>query len=467
MRPISILCPTGHLSFTPLEPESFLRGCEMEPDFIVADAGSCDVGPRPLGADHHVSHESWQRHDLTIMLSEARRLRIPMIVGSASDTGTDRGVNQFVDLIREAAATCALAPFRLSAIYSEVSVGFLLKRLSGGTRIEGLGGRPDADAELLQATDRVVAVMNADPIRAALAEGADVVIAGRASDCALFAAPLLNAGHDPGVSYHAGKLMECASFCAEPYMAKESILGRIENGAITLTAMHPDQRCTPESVAGHALYERQDPYREHVAGGHVDMSGCLYTPVDERTTRATGAVFVESPTCRVKLEGAGRVGERRLAIIGIRDPETTARIDQAIDWSRERLVERLGPLNGGYDVHFHVFGRNGVMKDLEPAAPDQPHELCVVVEAVSKDASLAEEAASLASRNLFYARLPGLKGTAGAAALMSDEVLVGEAGYRWTLNHVMEVEDSRELFRRRDMIIDGGHERQVERPVLS
>lgn len=453
MNPVKILCPTGHLSFTPLEKESFLRGCAQGPDYIIADAGSCDIGPRPLGADRHVSHEAWQRHDLAIMLREARRLDIPMIVGSASDTGTDRGVDQFVDILRAAAEAEGLAPFTLTAIYSEVPVALLRERLDAGERIEGLGGRPDAGLNVLDATDRVVAVMNAEPIRTALADGADVVIAGRASDCALFAAPLLNAGHAPGVSYFAGKLLECASFCAEPYMAKESIMGRVEDDAVLLTAMHPEQRCTPESVAGHALYERQDPFREHVAGGYVDMSRCVYTQEDRQTTRASGAVFVESPVCKVKLEGAGKVGERRLCIIGIRDPETTARIDRAVDWSREKLRERFGAPGERYDIFFHVYGRNGVMKEFEPAAPAQPHELCVVVEAISKDAALAEEIAALASRNLFYARLPDLKGTAGAAALMSDEVLVGEAGYRWTLNHVIEVRHAAELFRSRTMTI--------------
>lgn len=453
MKPVKILCPTGHLSFTPLEPESFRRGCEHGPDFIIADAGSCDIGPRPLGADQHVSHEAWQRHDLAIMLRQARALNVPMIVGSASDTGTDRGVDQFAEIVRSVAEESDLPPFRLAVIYSEVPVARLRERLSAGVQIEGLGHREDADLRDLDATDRAVAVMNAEPIRAALADGADVVITGRASDCALFAAPLLNAGHDPGVSYFAGKLMECASFCAEPYMAKESILGRIEDDAVYLSAMHPDQRCTPASVAGHALYERRDPYREYVAGGYVDMSRCVYTQVDTVTTRASGARFVKTPTCKVKLEGAGQVGERRLAVIGIRDPETTARIDQAVDWSRNKLAERFGSPDNRYEVHFHIYGRNGVMRELEPVPPVRPHELCVVVEAVSEDAEMAAEIAALASRNLFYARLPGLKGTAGAAALMSDEVLVGEPGYRWTLHHVMEVEDATELFRTRFMTI--------------
>ncbi len=68
------------------------------------------------------------------------------------------------------------------------------------------------------------------------------------------------------------------------------------------------------------------------------------------------------------------------------------------------------------------------MQELEPRPPAQPHEVCVVVEVVSRDGGLAAEIAALAARNLFYARLPDVKGTAGAAALMSDEVLVGERG---------------------------------------
>src|SRR5213078_4921907 len=92
---LSILSPTGHLGFTPIERGSFELGVARRPDAIVADSGSCDIGPQPLGADEHCSPEEWQRHDLELMLLGARRLGIPMIVGSASDTGTDRGVEQY------------------------------------------------------------------------------------------------------------------------------------------------------------------------------------------------------------------------------------------------------------------------------------------------------------------------------------------------------------------------------------
>src|SRR5262249_48704254 len=162
--------------------------------------------------------------DIEAMLLAARRLGIPLIIGSASDTGTDRGVDQYVRLVREIAAEHRLAPFRLAAIYSEMPVEDIRKRLLAGATIRGLNGRPDADAGPLDRTDRLVAVMAAEPIQDALAGGADVVIAGRSSDCAIFAAPLLSAGHSRADAFLCGKAMECVSFCAEPFMGKETIL---------------------------------------------------------------------------------------------------------------------------------------------------------------------------------------------------------------------------------------------------
>ncbi|MGH6793602.1 MAG: acyclic terpene utilization AtuA family protein, partial [Methyloceanibacter sp.] len=67
-----------------------------------------------------------------------------------------------------------------------------------------------------------------------------------------------------------------------------SILGQVEGDSVYLTAMHPDQRCTPASVASHAMYERSDPFREYVAGGYVEMSACEYVQVDNQTTKVTG-----------------------------------------------------------------------------------------------------------------------------------------------------------------------------------
>lgn len=445
VKTMKLLSPTGHLGFTPIEPDSFWNGVAQAPDAIVADSGSCDIGPHALGADEAASPRTWQEHDLELILTASRRLGVPMIIGSASDTGTDRGVREFAAIIRELAKKHRLPPFRMATIYSGQDPDALRARLRAGTWSQGLDGRGPLTMEDLDRTDTVVAVMGAEPIVAALQQGADVVIAGRACDPALFAAPLLVAGYGRDIAYFAGKLLECASFCAEPFAGKESILGTVDADGIVLAPMSSYQRCTPASVAGHAMYERSDPYREYLPGGYVDMSQVVYTAVDERRTRAHGSRWVPDARYTVKLEGAGKVGERALMIVGIRDPNTLSRLDEAIQWSRRKVHERFS--GDAYQVYYHVYGRNGVMGELEPIKEIRSHEVCVVVEGIAPSRAEAMEMTNLAGRNFMYARIPGLKGTAGAAAFMSDEVLPARAAYQWTLNHVIAVEDPLELFR--------------------
>ena len=442
---LSILSPTGHLGFTPIERGSFELGVARRPDLIVADSGSCDIGPQPLGADEHCSPEAWQRHDLELMLLAARRLGVPMIVGSASDTGTDRGVRQYAAIVRELARKHRLAPFRLATIRSEVARDEVARRMAAGARVEGLDGRDDLTPAVLARTDRLVAVMGVAPIIRALDGGADVVIAGRSSDSCLFAAPAIRAGFPEAAAYYLGKVLECASFAAEPFMGKESIIGTVSADAVSVTALHEGQRCTVASVASHAMYERANPFFEHVAGGVLDMTHCRYEQADERSTRVTGFSFRRDAVYRIKLEGAGKVGERAVSIAGIRDPYTIRHIDAVIAWARGKVQERWGEPGERYQLHYHVYGRDGVMGPWEPRRATPGHELCLVVEAVADRFEDAEVICALGTRNLFYARLPEVKGTAGTAGLMMDEVLRGKPGYEWTVNHVLPLADPLEL----------------------
>ena len=93
-----------------------------------------------------------------------------------------------------------------------------------------------------------------------------------------------------------------------------------------------------------------------------------------------------------------------------------------------------------------MYGRDGVMRDLE-VADRLAHEICVIVEGVAPDRRTAAEITAMGARQMFYARLPGVKGTAGTAALMSDEVLHARPAYEWTVNHALSVQDPSELFR--------------------
>lgn len=227
-------------------------------------------------------------------------------------------------------------------------------------------------------------------------------------------------------------------------MGKESVLGTVRHDEVIFEAMHPAQRCTPSSVASHAMYERATPLAEHVPGGVLDMRGCRYEAVDDRRTRVTGFRFVPDGEYRVKVEGAGKVGERYLAIAGFRDPDMCRRVDEVVAWARAKVEERYG--RDGYELYYHVYGRNAILNGMEPASNSTPHELAVVVEGVARSDDLARAVTAMGTRQMFYARLPGVKGTAGIAALMSDEIVRARPAYEWTINHLMPVESPLELF---------------------
>src|ERR1700738_1558892 len=378
---LRIVCPNGHLGFAPIKTGSFRIGCESEPDLICADSGSCDVGPVPLGADISSSPLQWQIDDLETMLLASRRLGVPMIVGSAGDTGSNSRVDLFVGIIRDLAKKHGLARFRVGYFYSEVSKDALRRPILGGDTSAGLDGRPPLDLATLDATERVVAMAGIHPYIKLLNEGADVIVGGRSSDCAIFAAPAIRQGFPEGLAYFYGKVLECASFCAEPYGGKESGLGEITVDDVKITALLPAQRCTIASVAGHAMYERANPFYEHFLGGHIDMRDCHYEQYDERTVRITGPRYVPAAELRVKLEGSGKIGERYVGIVGVRDPYTIAHIDEVIAWARRQAEEQLGA--GGWELHFTVYGRNAILGELEPLKASAAPEIAIVVPAVA------------------------------------------------------------------------------------
>src|SRR5216683_2065591 len=399
-RTLRIVCPNGHLGFAPIKTGSFQIGLAAEPDLICADSGSCDVGPGPLGADTSSSPRQWQVHDLEHMLLGARRLGVPMIVGSAGDTGSNSRVDLFVGIIKDLAR--------------------------------------------LEAAERLVAMAGVHPYIKLLDQGAHVIIGGRSSDCAIFAAPAIRQGFPEGLAYFYGKVLECASFCAEPYAGKESVLGEITMEDVKVTALLHEQRCTVASVAGHSMYERPNPYYEYFLGGHIDMSQCCYEQYDERTTRVTGPTYVPAMELRAKLEGAGKLGERYVGMVGVRDPYTIANIDAVIGWSRGQAAERFGPT--GWELHYTVYGRDAILGAREPLRASPGHELCIVVQAIAPTRELAEELCITGTRQMFYARLPAVKGTAGGVAFLLDEVMPASPAYHWTVNHTVRVDDPLELF---------------------
>lgn len=444
-KELRIISPNGHLGFAPTKEGSFKIGAATKPDYYCCDSGSDDIGPGPLGADTSASHYEWQKHDIELMLVASREQGVPMIIGSAGDTGSNSKVDLYVEIIKELAKKHKIPKFKLAYFYSEVKKKYLFEKMIQGAVIEGLDRRENLTIEDLEETERIVAVAGIHPYIKALDMGADVIIGGRSSDCAIFAAPVIREGFPEDLSYYLGKVLECASFCAEPYGAKESVIGTITHEDVKVTAMHPEQRCTIASVAGHAMYERTNPFYEYFAGGMLDMTNCTYEQYNEKTCRITGPKVIPiDGKVKVKLEGSGKVGEMYIGIAGIRDPYTIKNIDKVIQWAREQVKERFG--ESGYELHYRIFGKNGVMGDLEPVKEIKSHELCLIVEGIAPTKEMAHEITMIGTRQIFYARLPEVKGTAGTAAFVIDEVMHATPAYKWTMNHVIPVDDPMELF---------------------
>lgn len=442
-RGVRVMSCNGHLGFGKTRETSFRAALEAGVDYLVSDAGSSDIGPGPLGSDGFASPTAWVRHDLELMLLAARERNLPMIIGSAGDAGSRAGVEKFVKIIKEIAMKHGLDEFKIGFFMSDIDPAMLAVELDRGVVVDGLDGGVPLTRTDVDATTRAVAVAGAEPYLELLRNGADVVIGGRSSDCAVFAAAALHEGHPPELAYYLGKVLECASFCAEPYGGKESIIGEVGDDWVEVTAMADFQRCTPSSVASHSMYERTHPYYEAFAGGMLDMSNCEYEQVGAKTTRVTGPRVVQSDAYRVKIEGSGRVGARYIGIAGIRDPYTLANLDQVISWARTQVDEAFGTED--YELHFHAYGRDAVLKQYEPT-PDVGHEVGLIVDATADEPAIAEEICMTATRQLFYARLPQVKGTAGSVAYLVDEVLPAGDAYRWTINHLLPVDDWRKLF---------------------
>ena len=79
-----------------------------------------------------------------------------------------------------------------------------------------------------------------------------------------------------------------------------------------------------------------------------------------------------------------------------------------------------------------MFGRDAVLKELEPVKAQPAHELGLVVEGVAPTDALAEKITDFATRMFFLARIPGVKGTAGTAAT-TKKTMKSSPGYMWNV----------------------------------
>ncbi len=446
MRKLSVLVSTGNLGDNIIEKDSFYRGVRHDIDYLAADAGTADAGPTFLGGDLPHNPVKWEEHDIELLLVTARIKNIPLIIGSCSTTGTNSAVDRYAQIVKSLSMKGKIKPFKMALIYSQVSLEEIKERLSFST-IEPLGAERPLTIRDVQRTSNVTASMGVEQIIYAFKNGAQVVLAGRCCDDAVIAAYPIYKGFPKGLSLHLGKAMECASLVCFPQMVKESVIGTITEEYFSIEPMHPLQKATPHSVAAHSMYERTNPFIQAVPGGILDMHNSKYVAESERVCRVYGSEFIPSKdgSYKVKLEGAGPVGFRAYHIVGIRDNFALENMDLILDDTRKKVNKIMHPLQEGvdYQLFFHVYGKNAIMKDYEPIKKINTHELAVVIEAVADKEEIVSEVVKCAKFRLFYMSYPGQKNSSGGSvALLIDEPLYPHNQvYQWTIDHLLPLND--------------------------
>lgn len=440
---LSCLVATGHLGYSPLHPETFWQGLEqLEPDAVIADSGSCDIGPEPLASGRASSSPEWQKHDIEVLLLGARQQGIPLIIASASDTGTNAGVDQYAQIVRELVSEHRLGPLKMGLIKHDMTRDHLRGLLRDGAIIRGLDGFAPLQRRDIERTANFVPVMGAEPIMECLVGEPDVVITSRTSDCCPFAAFAMHHGYSPDLAYFWGKVLECGSFVAYPKLVNHSVLGTIYEDRIAVTAIHDEQRVTPLSLRKHAAYERSSFKGEAVAGGFIHIDGMEAEEVDEKTAAAWGSRFEPSPTYNIKLEGAGLVGHKAEYLVGIRSQSFVQKLDEVISHTRKELRKFYQDVP--YELYFSRYGIDGVLGAREPWKWDQVHEVGLLIEVIAAEKELAMEIAKLVGRLLLFTPVLSERGSAGRVQLRNEEASYYGMAYQWTMNHVIEFASAQE-----------------------
>jgi phage FluMu protein gp41 len=383
------------------------------------------------------------------MLIGARRINVPLLLGSAGTGGADAQVALVREIVEEIAAEEGLT-FTLALVRSEVSKPWLLEKLHSG-KITPLDPAPPFDARVIERSAHIVGMMGAEPFIRAVEAGADVVIAGRASDTAIFASIPLMLGMPPGIAWHAAKILECGAAAVVNRKTPDCMFAWLRDDHFVVEAPDPQLRCTPQSIASHSLYENADPFRLVECSGTLDLYDSVYEAVSERAVKVSGSRFIEAPRYTVKLEGAEMVGYQSVLIGSVRDPFIIRQID---DWT-SRLLERIDARvtmvygdklpKSDYTINIRIYGKNGTMGPLEPEKEIRGHELCLVFESTAPTQLVATALSGIVRHQALHLPIPEWSGLITAVACPYNALTRGEV-YRFNMNQVVAPDDPYEMF---------------------
>lgn len=441
LEPLTYLALNGSLG-TGFKETSLEAGLDRPLEFIGVDSGSTDGGPFYLGSGEWIWSMAAYERDMRLGFLGARRLGIPIIVGSCGGGGNDTAVDGYAEMV-DRIATEAGVTARVACVKTEPDRDLLVNKYRDG-KLRPLPGAPEIGESTLREPGHIVAMSGAEPIQDALDDGADVVLLGRCADAAIFAAMPLARGFDPGPVWNAAKIVECGSAAAMNRQGQDSILCTIEEDGFVLEPLDPPVRCTPGSVAAHTLYETADPYRLTMPSGTLDARAATYEALDDRRVKVRGGTFTPSDVYTAKLEGAAPVGFLSSFWGSMRDPVILAQLSSWCEAMQAQVHRRLETTWGDrYRFDLKVYGANGTIREETDVAP---REAVIVFDLVGD----TQVEASGMARAAYHVALhyPVKEYRAGSITAIahpySAPVIDRGQIFRFTLNHQLVIDDERE-----------------------
>lgn len=435
-----ILIPSGALGLG-YDAKALARGVALKPDLIAIDGGSTDSGPSYLGRGVSKYARESTKSEWAGLMRAAYEAGCPLVIGTAGTCGTDSMVDWLLDITNE-----VLAEDGRTAKIATLKSGQDPKTITN-TTLTPLSGAPSVDADSIKACENIVALAGAEQIAAALATGADIIIAGRTTDTAIIAALPLENGDHAGGAWHGAKIGECGALCATNPQSGVITIDFDADG-FTVTPLADGAHATPHTVSAHMLYENSDPFILYEPGGHLDVTNATYTALDHRSVRVTGSVWHPSDTYTVKLEGARIAGYQTISIVTIRDAHYVANVqawcDDILGKHAAKVADRMG--DTAFNCELRIIGQDSTLGALETQSPAVT-EVGVMAIVTADTQKTANTVAKLLNPYLLHHPLTKGEEQPTFAFPFSPAEIDRGAAYAFTLHHTMELSDPMQAFR--------------------
>lgn len=441
-----VLVPSGVLGLG-FDKQALAAGVALEPDIIAIDGGSTDSGPFYLGTGTSKYSRAACKSEWKQLMVAREQAGVPLVITSCGTCGTDSMVDWMLEITREAAAELAQT-LTVATLYSELSPAFVDSQYRQG-KLSPLQPEIALDAGAINSIDHIVALAGAEQINHALATGADIVLAGRATDTAGICAVPLSRGEHAGAAWHGAKIAECGALCSTNPTSGVIAL-EVDNEGFTVWPLAENAVCTPHSVSAHMLYENADPFTLYEPGGALQVQDSVYRSIDSRRVRVTGSQWTSNNVYTVKLEGARSVGYQSTLLAILRDAHYVANakvwVERLQGFLAIEISNRMGLSVSDYDIEFRLIGIDATLGELEQQL-SSPTEVGVLVLVSANSETQADELAKLINPFLLHYPLSDDEELPTFAFPYSPAQTNRGAIYEFCLNHVLTLENPMDVFR--------------------